>query len=124
MANSIKLGVAWGEYKTIAFVWDKQVHNPGRYTLSQTKFVLTFKRGQFPTPKGDRNVRQLISFKRGKYSGKLEDVIIGITKMFPKQKKIELFARKNFIGWDNWGLEIPESKIKIFSQEKIDILIH
>ena len=45
MANSIKLGVAWGEYKTIAFVWDKQVHNPGRYTLSQTKFVLTFKRG-------------------------------------------------------------------------------
>ena len=36
-ANSIELGKAWGfEYKTVAFVWDKQVHNPGRYTLSQT----------------------------------------------------------------------------------------
>lgn len=43
--------------------------------------------------------------------------------MIPK-KKIELFARKNFIGWDNLGLEIPKSKIKIFSQEEIDILIH
>ncbi len=39
-ANSIELGQAWGfEYKTVAFVWDKQVHNPGRYTLSQTEFV-------------------------------------------------------------------------------------
>ena len=29
MANSIELGKAWGfEYKTIAFVWDKMVHNP------------------------------------------------------------------------------------------------
>lgn len=52
MANSIKLGEAWGfEYKTVAFVWDKQIHNPGRYTLSQTEFVLAFKRGKFPTPK-------------------------------------------------------------------------
>ena len=40
--------------------------------------------------------------------------------MFPEQKKIELFARKNFIGWDNWGLEIPESKIEILSQHEID----
>ena len=44
-ANSIELGQAWGfEYKTVAFVWDKQVHNPGRYTLSQTEFVLAFKK--------------------------------------------------------------------------------
>ena len=35
MANAIELGSSWGfEYKTMAFVWDKQVHNPGRYTLS------------------------------------------------------------------------------------------
>ena len=32
------------------------------------------------------------------------------------QRKIELFARKNYIGWDNWGLEIPESKIEILSK--------
>ena len=32
-ANAIKLGESWGfEYKTVAFVWDKMVHNPGRYT--------------------------------------------------------------------------------------------
>ena len=117
LENAIKLGIAWGfEYKTVAFVWDKMVHNPGRYTLSQTEFVLVFKKGKFPTPRGARNIKQLVSVHRGKHSEKPIEVIVGITEMFPQQKKIELFARKNFIGWDNWGLEIPESKIKILNK--------
>lgn len=119
-ANSIELGKAWGfEYKTVAFVWDKQVHNPGRYTLSQTEFVLAFKKGKFPTPRGARNIRQLISVHRSEHSEKPELVIDGITKMFPSQKKIELFARKNYIGWDNWGLEIPDNKVMILSQGEV-----
>ncbi|MBQ7196749.1 MAG: hypothetical protein IJS40_05005 [Synergistaceae bacterium] len=117
-ANAIELGKAWGfEYKTVAFVWDKQIHNPGRYTLSQTEFVLAFKKGRFPSPRGARNIRQLISIRRSEHSEKPEQIIEGITRMFPQQKKIELFARKNFIGWDNWGLEIPDTKIKITSQD-------
>lgn len=118
-ANSIELGESWGfEYKTVAFVWDKQVHNPGRYTLSQTEFVLAFKKGKFPTPRGARNVKQLVSVHRGQHSEKPEIVIDGITKMFPEQTKIELFARKNYYGWDNWGLEIPDSKIEILSSKE------
>lgn len=120
LGNSIELGTAWGfEYKTVAFVWDKQVHNPGRYTLSQTEFVLAFKKGRFPTPRGARNVRQLVSIRRGEHSEKPEAIIDGISEMFPQQKKIELFARKNYFGWDNWGLEIPESKIEILSHREV-----
>ena len=120
MANSIILGEAWGfEYKTVAFVWDKMVHNPGRYTLSQTEFVLAFKKGTFPTPRGARNIRQLIQIHRGNHSEKPSAVIDGITKMFPSQDKIELFARNNYNGWDNWGLEIPDSKIDIPTQEQL-----
>ena len=116
LANSIELGQAWGfEYKTVAFVWDKMIHNPGRYTLSQTEFVLVFKKGRFPQPRGARNVRQMVSVPRGNHSEKPLEVIEGITKMFPQQEKIELFARNNFVGWDNWGLEIPTSKVEIFS---------
>lgn len=114
MANSIRLGESWGfEYKTIAFVWDKMIHNPGRYTLSQTEFVLAFKKGKFPQPRGARNIQQMVASKRGAHSVKPTEVINGITKMFPTQEKIELFARNNYIGWDNWGLEIPNSKIEI-----------
>lgn len=115
-ANSIELGKTWGfEYKTVAFVWDKMIHNPGRYTLSQTEFVLVFKKGRFPQPRGARNIRQMVTVPRGKHSVKPLQVIDGITKMFPQQEKIELFARNNFIGWDNWGLEIPDSKIEILT---------
>lgn len=114
MANAIELGNTWGfEYKTIAFVWDKMVHNPGRYTLSQTEFVLAFKRGKFPQPRGARNIRQMVATHRGEHSVKPVEIIDGITKMFPQQDKIELFARNNYVGWDNWGLEIPDSKIEI-----------
>lgn len=114
LENAVKLGESWGfKYKTVAFVWDKMIHNPGRYTLSQTEFVLVFKKGKIPSPRGARNVRQMLSEPRGKHSEKPLQVIEGITKMFPYQKKIELFARKNFVGWDNWGLEIPDSKIEI-----------
>lgn len=122
MANSIELGEAWGfEYKTVAFVWDKMVHNPGRYTLSQTEFVLAFKRGKFPQPRGARNIKQMITIHRSTHSVKPLEVIDGITKMFPEQEKIELFARSNYVGWDNWGLETSTSKIEIMtglSQEK------
>ena len=121
LANAIELGEAWGfEYKTVAFVWDKRAHNPGRYTLSQTEFVLAFKKGRFPSPRGARNVRQLLSIRRGEHSEKPEQVIDGITRMFPRQKKIELFARRNYVGWDSWGLEIPGSEIEITSQQDME----
>ena len=121
LANAIELGNSWGfEYKTVAFVWDKMIHNPGRYTLSQTEFVIVLKKGRLPSPRGARNIRQLIEIKRNKHSEKPLKVIEGITKMFPSQKKIELFARNNYEGWDNWGLEIPNSKIKILSNEELN----
>ena len=121
LGYAIELGKAWGfEYKTIAFVWDKMVHNPGRYTMSQTELCLVFKKGRIPAPRGARNVRQLIHIPRGDHSEKPVAVIEGITKMFPSQKKIELFARNNYFGWDNWGLEIPDSKIDIPCGREID----
>lgn len=117
MANSIELGKAWGfEYKTVAFVWDKMVHNPGRYTLSQTEFVLAFKKGKFPQPRGARNVRQFIQVHRGEHSVKPVEVIDGITKMFPTQEKIELFARNKYDGWDSWGLETDGKSMNIITQ--------
>lgn len=117
LANAIDLGSTWGfSYKTMAFVWDKMMHNPGRYTLSQTEFCLVFKKGKIPAPRGARNIRQLLSIPRGKHSEKPLEVIDGITKMFPTQRKIELFARVNYYGWDNWGLEIPDSKVEILTK--------
>lgn len=109
LAQGILLGEAWGfEYKTVAFVWDKMNHNPGQYTLSNCELCLVFKRGRIPSPRGARNIQQLVRVPRTEHSRKPIEVLQNIEKMFPTQKKIELFARHKPMGWDVWGLDIRE----------------
>jgi len=116
LKQGIELGEAWGfNFRTVAFVWDKMVHNPGQYTMSYVELCLVFKRGRIPKPRGARNIKQLVRVPRGKHSQKPIEVLNGIEKMFPTQKKIELFARHKPKGWDVWGLDVREE----FEEEKI-----
>ncbi len=104
--QAIRLGKAWGfAWATVAFVWDKGRVNPGHYTLSQCELCLVFRRGRIPTPRGARNVRQLVREGRGPHSTKPEEVRRRIEAMFPHQPRIELFARGPAPGWERWGLE-------------------
>ena len=105
--QAIDLGKAWGfAWATVAFVWDKGRVNPGHYTLSQCELCLVFKRGKIPQPRGARDVRQLVSARRGPHSAKPPEVRRRIEAMFPTQRKLELFAREQVAGWDAWGLEL------------------
>ena len=104
--QAISLGEAWGfKYRTVAFVWDKMVHNPGKYTLSNCELCLVFKRGRIPSPRGARNIQQLVRFPRSKHSEKPNAIRDAITSMFPEQQKLELFARHQCSGWIAWGLD-------------------
>ena len=99
---------AWGfEFKTVAFVWEKQSLNPGFYTMSQCELCIVAKKkgGNIPKPRGARNVRQFLSEKRTVHSKKPDEIRNRIVEMFPEQDKIELFARQEFPGWDCWGNE-------------------
>ena len=110
LAQGIELGQAWGfEYKTVAFVWDKMVHNPGQYTMSYCELCLVFKRGRIPRPRGSRNEKQLLRARRGQHSVKPVLVRESIERMFPSQSRIELFARERPEGWDVWGLDVRKT---------------
>ena len=105
--QAIELGRAWGfEYRTVIFVWNKMVHNPGKYNLSYCELCLLFKRGRIPTPRGARNTKQLINAPRGKHSEKPREVARNIELMFPHHKRVELFARSELPGWAAWGLAV------------------
>ena len=120
--QAIALGKSWGfAWATVAFVWDKQRVNPGFYTMSQCELCLVFKRGRIPAPRGARNVRQLVSAPREAHSRKPEEVRRRIEVMFPRQRKIELFARDEDIhGWDMWGAEIahPQAQRTFWEPDK------
>jgi N6-adenosine-specific RNA methylase IME4 len=117
LENAIELGKAWGfDFKTVAFIWNKMIHNPGQYTLSNCELCLVFKHGKIPRPRGARNIQQLVSIPRQAHSVKPIEVLNGITAMFPTQKKIELFARRKNNDWDSWGLDIAK-----FSPEEFEL---
>ena len=108
--QAIDLMKAWGfQYKTIAFVWDKQKTNPGYYTLSSIEICIVGKRGKIPSPRGQRNIRQFISELRTQHSKKPDGVRERIGQMFPTQKKLEMFARQKCDGWDVFGNEVENS---------------
>ena len=107
LQQALELMEAWGfEYKTVAFVWEKQKTNPGYYTLSQCELCLVGKRGKIPTPRGSRNERQFLSEMRTKHSAKPSEIRDRIHRMFPGHRKVELFAREVPEGWDVWGNEV------------------
>ena len=104
---AMRLGRAWGfRYITMGFVWDKQRTVLGTYTLSQCEFVLVFRRGTIPKPRGIRNARQLVSELRREHSRKPDSIRETIEKMFPSQRRIELFARTRTPGWDAHGDQV------------------
>ena len=108
--QAIDLLKSWGfKWATIGFVWDKQKLNPGFYTMSQCELCLIGKKGKIPSPRGARNIRQLVSEERTKHSAKPHEVRKRIEQMFPKQKKLELFARDIVEGWDCFGNEIQST---------------
>ncbi len=116
LAHAIRLGESWGfDYRTVAFIWDKMVHNPGKYTLSNCELCLVFKRGRIPQPRGARNVQQLVRSPRRAHSMKPDEVRDAITRMFPTQDKIELFARRASEGWTEWGLDVLNNAPDNFS---------
>ena len=110
--QAIDLGKNWGfQWATVGFVWEKKKVNPGFYTMSQCELCLVFKKGKIPKPRGSRNERQFLSEMRGRHSQKPNEIRNRIQKMFPDQKKLEMFARQKTKGWSVWGLESDDSLI-------------
>lgn len=103
---SIDVLKAWGfKYKTIAFVWDKIVTNPGYYTMSQCEICIVGTKGAIPKPRGTRNERQFLTRRRERHSAKPKDFIERITRMHPTQNKIELFSRRAYPELYCWGYD-------------------
>ena len=106
MEFSMKVINSWGfDFKTVAFVWDKQRVNMGAYTMSQCEFVLVGKKGKIPK-KELNNIKQFLSKKATTHSTKPEEVSDRIHSIFPNLDKIELFARRKKEGWDVFGNEV------------------
>lgn len=118
LENAIKIGNSWGfQYKTIAFVWDKQNFGMGYWTRKGAEICLLFKRG-YPRRKSG-GVRQFISKRVKQHSKKPDEVRDRIVELMGDLPRIELFARQKVEGWDAIGYDIDGMDIN----ESIEKLI-
>ncbi len=101
-----KIIQAWGfEYKT-SFVWDKVKHVMGHYNSVRHEFLLVCVRGSFPKQSNTLHDSVIEIERSDEHSEKPDYFRQLIEDMYPKSKKIELFARQCAEGWDSWGNEL------------------
>ncbi len=108
LREALELMAAWGfDYKA-QFVWDKMRHNYGHYNSVRHELLLIGTCGQY-LPLSDELVPSVQSIDRGEHSAKPVEFYEIIEKLYPKQKRLELFARSEHerAGWRQWGKEAP-----------------
>ena len=94
---------AWGfKYKT-SMVWDKQKHNVGHYVSVRHELLLICTKGT--PPKVPKLVDSVVSIPRGEHSAKPSEFRDLIKELYPKGRRVELFARESHTGWKAWGNE-------------------
>lgn len=107
---------AWGfRYSTVAFNWIKLNKNAMTYffgtgycTKSNGEICLLGWKGK-PIKPATNSVSQLIVTPRREHSRKPDEARRGIEMLYPKQSKVELFARKKHEGWDCYGNEVEST---------------
>lgn len=96
---------AWGfEYKT-SFVWDKIKHNMGHYNSVRHEFLLLCIKGSYPIQE-KKLFDSVISIERTEHSRKPKEFYDLIETLYPRSRKIELFAREQREGWNVYGNQL------------------
>ena len=97
---------AWGfTYKTCA-IWDKLKKGLGYYFRVRHEILLVGTRGDFPTPAAETRPDSVFSVPKGEHSAKPAIVHEMIEAMYPKARRLEVFARAARPGWEVWGNEV------------------
>jgi N6-adenosine-specific RNA methylase IME4 len=111
MGVALELIDAWGFKYVTGFPWLKVGRNsgfpifgPGTWLRHASEPLLIARRGKpFGSLGNPRPAREgLVVSPRLEHSRKPESILEWIDELFPAPK-VELFARRERIGWDSWG---------------------
>jgi N6-adenosine-specific RNA methylase IME4 len=108
LAEAFSVITAWGFTYKASFVWDKVKHNMGHYNSVRHEFLLVCTRGSCH-PDERKLFDSVVSEERTTHSTKPESFRTIIDTIYPRGKRVELFARSVAKGWDQWGLEVPHA---------------
>lgn len=104
--DSLEIINSWGFVYKTSFIWDKIKHVMGHYNSVRHELLLICTRGSFPKQSNTLHDSVISIERTNSHSEKPGYFRQLIEEMYPKSKKIELFARGAHDGWDSWGNEL------------------
>ncbi len=106
LRESYGVAEAWGFRPRYVLVWAKAPAGVvGGTFCSNLEFILFCRRGSLPAKR--RHSTQWFQWTRGEHSAKPEAFLDLVEETSPGPY-LELFARRNRLGWDTWGNESLE----------------
>lgn len=104
--ESFEVVRAWGFQPSMLLTWCKEPMGigPGREYASTTEFILFARRGRGVGYSPERIERNWWVWPRAKHSQKPEAFLDLVERVSPGPY-LELFARRNRLGWDTFGNE-------------------
>jgi N6-adenosine-specific RNA methylase IME4 len=110
LPEALQVIEAWGFAYVNHFVWVKDKWGLGSYNRGQHELLLVAVRGQFSAPPENKRFSSVINAPRTKHSAKPQCVYEMVETMYPRARKLELFARTTRKGWTSWGNQTPHSE--------------
>jgi len=106
LLEALEVMKVWGfTYKTQA-VWDKEIIGMGYWFRGQHELLLVGVKGKFSPPTQSMRISSVLRERRTRHSKKPHIIQALITQWYPRESKLELFAREKTFGWDVWGNEV------------------
>ncbi|MEN6426116.1 MAG: MT-A70 family methyltransferase [Phycisphaerales bacterium] len=97
---------AWGFCPLTLVTWCKKQPGVGHYLRNNTEHVILASRGR-PMVPADKPVSTWYVWPRAEHSRK-PDWFFDLVEQVSPGPYLELFARRNRLGWDTWGNECLE----------------
>ena len=106
--NAFDVARAWGFEPKTLLTWIKSENGAGMgfFFRGDTEHVIFAVRGQLPIPPESR-ISNVFRGSRGRHSQKPEAFLDLVEQVSPGPY-LELFARRQRLGWDTWGNEALE----------------
>jgi len=97
----------WGFTYKASAIWVKPTAGTGYWWRNQHELLLVGTRGKWPAPKPKERAPSLYEYPRNRHSEKPPEIREQIAAWWPDARRLEMFARQAFNGWDAWGNEAP-----------------
>lgn len=106
---SYQVARVWGFKPSTLLTWCKSPHGlgPGGHYVQTTEFVLFARRGAEGRNPAQRCESTWFQWARGSHSAKPE-AFLDLVETVSPGPYLELFARRQRLGWDTWGNEALE----------------